>query len=191
MNKIYLLLLFSVFTFQSYGQENEALQKQPVIRELFVETSRPAAKIKQEFPYDIALKTEAGDSLNTAGVFVQNGKPTVLAFWLTTCVPCLYELKAVSQKYEGWKKEAGFNYYAISIDFPKNYGHFAKRVEESQWPFPAYWDMNREFQIILPGQLNGLPQTFVLDKNGRIVHHTHRYLQGDEDRLFEFVKSLQ
>jgi peroxiredoxin len=128
--------------------------------------------------------------LNSANVFAQNGKPTVLMFWLTTCVPCRHELTAISGKYESWQAETGFNLYAISIDFPKNYGNFVKRVEDSRWPFPAYHDLNREFSVILPGQLNGLPQTFILDKTGRIVHHKRKFSPGDEDVLYDLIKEV-
>ncbi len=157
---------------------------------LFTETSRPADKIRKEFPFDIALRNAAGDTLNSASVFPQNGKPTVLAFWLTTCVPCRHELAAITQKFEGWKLEKDFNFYAISVDYPKNYEAFQRRVNESGWAFPAYYDLNREFRVILPGELNGLPQTFVLDGKGNIVHQKKKYVPGDEDKLFELIKTL-
>jgi len=172
------------------GQETNTPTSQPHIS-YFTETSRPASEIKSTFPYNIDLVTADEDTLNSAKVFVQNGKPTVLMFWLTTCVPCRYELAAIAKKYEAWQQETPFNLYAISVDFPKNYGNFVKRVNDSAWPFPAYHDTNREFRLVMPGALNGLPQTFVLDKNGGIVHHTRKYSFGKEDELFEFVKTLK
>jgi cytochrome c biogenesis protein CcmG, thiol:disulfide interchange protein DsbE len=172
------------------GQETNASARQPHIS-YFTETSRPASEIKSIFPYDIALRTAEGDTLNSAGVFAQNGKPTVLMFWLTTCVPCRYELAAVAKKYEAWQEEAPFNLYTISVDFPKNYGNFVKRVNDSAWPFPAYHDTNREFRLVMPGALNGLPQTFVLNKAGDIVRQKRKYSPGEEDELFEFVKTLK
>ncbi len=157
----------------------------------FSETSRPASEIKSTFPYDISLTNADGDALNSASVFTQNGKPTVLLFWLTTCVPCRYELAAVAKKYKDWQKELPFNLYAISVDFPKNYSNFKKRVHDSAWPFPAFHDTNREFRLIMPGELNGLPQSFVLDKDGNIVRHKRKYYTGEEDELFEFIKTLE
>ncbi len=101
------------------------------------------------------------------------------------------ELAAYSAKFEDWKKEAGFNFYAVSIDFPKNYEQFVKVVGERNWPFPAWHDLNREFHLVMPGELNGLPQTFVLDKGGKIVYHKRKYVPGDEEALFEVLKGLQ
>ena len=42
----------------------------------------------------------------------------------------------------------------------------------------------------MPGQLNGLPQTFILDKEGNIALHKRKYRSGDEDKLYEKVKEL-
>lgn len=156
----------------------------------YVDTARPSNQIKSTFPYDISLRTAQGDTLNSADVFKKNGKPTVLMFWLTTCGPCRMELNAIKEKYDGWKQQTDFNFYAISADFPKNYPSFVTRVNEEGWHFPAYNDLNREFRYVMPGELNGLPQVFVLDKDGNIAYHTRKYVPGDEDKLFEEIKKL-
>jgi len=155
-----------------------------------IDTSRPAQEIKKDYPYDIELKTAEGKTINSADILKTNGKPTVLLFWLTTCVPCRYEMKAISEKFDGWKKEADFNFYAISTDFQKNYQRFVERVKQSNWSFEAYHDVNREFRYVMPGELNGLPQSFILDKDGRIVFHKRKYRGGDEELLFEKIKLL-
>ena len=156
----------------------------------YVETARPEEEIKKDYPYDIQLRNADGVSASSADILAANSKPTILMFWLTTCGPCRQELAALSAKYESWKSALDFNLYAISIDFPHNYEQFVNRVRESKWPFPAYLDLNREFGIIMPGKLNGLPQTFVLDKRGNIVLHKRKYAPGDEDELFEALKQL-
>jgi cytochrome c biogenesis protein CcmG, thiol:disulfide interchange protein DsbE len=162
----------------------------PVSNNVMMDTARPDDKIKKTFPYDIPLKNAKGDLLNSAQALHSNGKPTILLFWLTTCAPCAMEMQAISTKYNQWKKETDFNLIAISTDFSKNYPNFVKRVEEKKWPWQTYIDVDREFRKVMPGELNGLPQTFVLDKNGNIVLHKRKYSTGDEDQLFEQVKAL-
>lgn len=154
------------------------------------ETGRPKSEINQNYPYDIDLKMADGKVLNSSEILKSNGKPTVVLFWLTTCVPCRYEMKAIHEKYERWTEEADFNLIAISTDFQKNYESFVKKVNESGWKWDTYNDVNREFRHVLPGELNGLPQTFIFDKNGEIVYHKRKYRSGDEDALFEKVKSI-
>ncbi|MEM1123340.1 MAG: TlpA disulfide reductase family protein, partial [Bacteroidota bacterium] len=146
--------------------------------------------IATDFPYNIDLKTAEGQVLNSSKVFKQNGKPSVVMFWLTTCYPCGLELNAIKEKFPQWQEEADFNLYAVSTDFPKNAGKFVTRVKSGGWDFEAYHDFNREFMKVMPGSLNGLPQVFVFDKKGDIVYHKRKYKPGDEDVLFAKVKEL-
>jgi cytochrome c biogenesis protein CcmG, thiol:disulfide interchange protein DsbE len=183
-NVFVVLVLF--FMTVSVNSQTATNQNKPT----FERVSRPPANINSTFPYDITIVDGNGKPHLSKNVFKNNGKPTVIAFWLTTCVPCRYELTAISGKFEEWKKEKDFNFYAVSIDFPHNYEAFQKRVEDSKWPFPAYNDINMEFSWVMPGNLNGLPQMFVFDKKGNIVRHTRKYTQGDEDALFAFIKEM-
>ena len=175
-------ILFIFSSILAIGQ-TDTQNPQPRVHR-YMDTSRPASEIKSTFPYDIQLRDAENDTLLSHDIFEKNGKPTVLLFWLTTCSPCRAELKAISKKFAEWQKEKEFNLYAVSIDFPRNFERFQQRVKESQWPFPAYHDVNREFRKVMPGELNGLPQVFLLDTEGKIVCHKRKYTPGDEDYLF-------
>ncbi len=155
-----------------------------------VSTSRKKTEIEQNFPYDIALRRADGSETNSAEMLKKNGKPTILLFWLTTCYPCKIEMKAIKAKFPEWQKETDFNLVAISTDFEKNYGKFQEMVKTNEWGWETYHDFNREFRYVMPGELNGLPQTFIIDKNGEIVYHKRKYSSGDEDKLYEKVKAL-
>ena len=155
-----------------------------------IDTSRPKNEISQAYPFDIDLKTKDSEILNSKDILKSNGKPTVILFWLTTCYPCRIEMNAIQKKYANWKEEADFNLFAISTDFQKNFPRFEKMVNESNWPWPSYNDVNREFRKVIPGELNGLPQSFVFDAQGEIVYHKRKYVTGDEDKLFAKVKEL-
>ncbi len=155
-----------------------------------IDTSRPKNEIAQAFPFDIDLKTADGKLFNSEQILKSNGKPTVLLFWLTTCYPCRIEMAAIEEQYPYWKEEVDFNLFAISTDFEKNFPKFEKMVRENNWPWPTYNDVNREFRNVLPGELNGLPQTFIFDGKGNIAYHKRKYSSGDEHTLFEKVKEL-
>lgn len=157
---------------------------------VMTDPARPIGEMNTTFPFDIALKDAAGKMHNSSSILKKNGKPTVVLFWLTTCFPCRVEMKAIQKEIDTWKAETDFNIVAISTDFEKNYDSFVKRVEESNWSFDAYVDVNREFRKVMPGALNGLPQSFIFDKNGEIVYHKRKYITGDEHKLYAKVKEL-
>lgn len=156
-----------------------------------IETARQPDKIQREYPHDIQLRTVSGDTVLSSTVLPRGkGRPVVLLFWLTTCGPCRMELDAFKQQYAAWQEETPFDLVAISTDFPRNYPAFETRVTTEKWPWPAYIDLNREFGKILPGELNGLPQTFILDAEGTIRHHKRKFRPGDEVQIYELIKAV-
>ncbi len=181
MKKINYILLFLL----SFVLESATAQGN-----YYVSTARGKEQMAQKFPFDIALKSPEGKEINSAELFKKHKEPTVLMFWLTTCYPCKIEIAAVQEKYAQWKKDEKFRLVLISYDFPQNYENFTKRAKEEKWPWEAYHDVNKEFGSVLPGELNGLPQVFVFDKNGEIAYHKRKYSPGDEDILFAKIKEM-
>lgn len=191
------VLIFTLFVFLIACESTNSQPASTTINQPIAKTQPTStkihlqkAKVEADFPYDIDLKTIEGKIINTKNILKQNGKPTVLLFWLTTCYPCRKELKAIKAVYEDWQKEEDFNFIAVSTDFEKNYGAFVQRVKESGWQFESFYDYQRGFRHVLPGGLNGLPQTFIFDKSGEIIYHKRKYLPGDENKLFAKIKEL-
>lgn len=144
----------------------------------------------QTFPFDITLKNADGKSFNSKDIFKNNGKPTVLFFWLTTCKPCHMKLSAIAPLYPQWKEETEFNAFAISGDHPSNHDKFVSQTKSKNWEWDTYLDVNHSFKEVLPGKLNGYPQTFIFDKNGKLVYQDKRYRPGDAERLYEKIKEI-
>ncbi len=140
------------------------------------------------YPFNIQVQSADDKVWHSAEVLPKNGKPTVVMFWLTTCAPCKRELAAIEKEYPKWRAETDFNIVAISTDWEKNYDQFVKRVEGHGWEWDAYWDKNRAFRDVLPGKLNGLPQTFIFDADGKIAYHSRKYRTGDEHKLYTAIK---
>jgi cytochrome c biogenesis protein CcmG, thiol:disulfide interchange protein DsbE len=156
----------------------------------YISTARPKNEMEQVFPFDISLKSPEGKIVNSKKLFKKHTEPTVFLFWLTTCYPCKMEIAAIQQKYADWAAKEKFRIVLISYDFPNNYDNFVKRAQEEKWPWESYHDINKEFGVILPGELNGLPQVFIFDKEGQIAYHKRKYNNGDEDLIFEKIKTL-
>lgn len=185
----FLPLVAACLSFLSaYGQTSPEVPLQSRQPSYIMDTARPAGEIDGTYPHDIRLLSVRGDTLLSSEV-LPTGKPVVLLFWLTTCYPCRMELEALQKVWPQWKDSLDFELVAISTDFPRNYPAFFSRVEEQGWPWPAYIDINREFSRILPGGLNGLPQTFFLDSRGRIHGHKRKFRPGDEAELFRMLQA--
>ncbi|MEM1325458.1 MAG: TlpA disulfide reductase family protein [Bacteroidota bacterium] len=184
-----LLFWFSAFTWALTAQSTDS---ETVYRTIKVNGKVHTFKtsLKKTYPYDVDLRTVQGDTLNSTDIFAQNGKPTVLVFWLTTCVPCQYELAAIDKKIEAWREEADFNLYAISEDLSSRGEKFIYHARARKWQFDAFHDYSRTFRRIMSEGLSGMPQTFLLNKDGEIVYHKKKYRMGDEDALFDEIRLL-
>lgn len=187
--RFYIFIFVCLHSFALVAQQDNY---EPTYRTLKVngETHTFQTNMRTTYPYDVKLKTANGDVVNSDKVFAQNGKPTVLLFWQTTCVPCQYELLHINQKYAAWQKEADFNFYAISMDSAERSPQFMEMVARKKWLFPAYHNYTLAFKRLMPGNLNGLPQTFLLNEKGEIVYQKKKYRMGDEDLLFDEIRFL-
>ena len=158
--------------------------------------SNGAANVDTVFPFNIPLlNIDSTKEMNSKEVLAlpKKGKkkPTVIAFWLTTCMPCHRELSTYAANYAEWQNQANFRLMAISIDFPHRFRQIAPIVQEKQLPFEVYWDRDRLFRYVMPGELNGLPQVFIFDKNGKLAYHHKGFRPGDEKELFAKIQELQ
>lgn len=118
----------------------------------------------------------------------EKGKVTVVSFWATWCVPCKKEINAMRKKFPDWKKEADFNYFAVSIDEARAEGLVKTTIISSGWDFPVYQDANADLKRSLNFQ--NVPFTIIVDKNGKVAWMHTGYETGGEDEIFAKVKEL-
>lgn len=173
MYKLICFALLLGLPFAAFSQDNPNLQ-----------TSQP-------FPFEVKLYSPDSTASTSQVVLGKKHKATLIAFWLTTCVPCAYELDAYSKNYAAWQKDYDLEIVAISIDFQQRFSKIAERVAEKKYPFPVWWDQFRTFKFIMPGELNGLPQVFLFDKNGKMVWRHKGFNAGAEQQLVTELGKMQ
>ena len=97
------------------------------------------------------------------------GRAVVLNFWATWCAPCRMETKWLSELYAKYRPK-GLEVLGVSMDEPGD------RAEVER--FAKFYDVN--YVILVHGQsiadryggIQYLPQTFFIDRTGRIVNVT-------------------
>ena len=135
----------------------------------------------------IDIKTLNGRTINTKSL-ENNGKPIVISFWATWCVPCKKELNAIAEVYEDWQEETGVKLVAISIDDTRSMSKVAPYVNASDWEYEVYLDPNGDLKRAMGVQQ--VPHTFLLNGENKIVWQHRTYVDGDEEELFEEIKEL-
>jgi thiol-disulfide isomerase/thioredoxin len=111
------------------------------------------------------------------------GKVVLINFWATWCPPCRAEMPSLQAVYEKWKSHPGFIFLAVDSDGkPANANNFLRK---NGYSFSAYGQASA-----IPASLAGntLPETVVLDKNGKLAFRhvgMANYDSGDFHELLE------
>ena len=105
----------------------------------------------------------SGDTVNLSDQY--KGKVTLLNIWATWCVPCRQEMPSMQKAYARLKDD-GFTIAAVSIDEggPEGVLAFAR---EYGLTFDILHD--RSGRITTLYQTTGVPESFLLDKDGVII----------------------
>ena len=93
------------------------------------------------------------------------GQVTLLNIWATWCVPCRAEMPAMEQLYKELGPK-GLKIIAVSIDQDGG-SDVAEFVRELGLTFDVLHDPSGEIQQVF--QTTGVPESFLLDKQGVIV----------------------
>ena len=121
---------------------------------------------------------------NTVTMADYKGKVIFLNFWATWCMPCVAELPSIENLYTQFKDDVVF--LLISNESPikvKNY-HTKKG-----YTVPFYI---QDTESIIPQQYSheGIPTTFIINKNGKIVKASSGAEDWDDEEFVAVLKEM-
>jgi thiol-disulfide isomerase/thioredoxin len=111
----------------------------------------------------------------------------VINIWATWCGPCRREVpdyERVRKNYEGQEVE----FVALTAEDPDEARDNVKKfVRQVNWGFRLGW-ADRDMARALMNGRGGIPQTIVIDSDGRVVKHWTGYAAGrSADRLKDAI----
>jgi peroxiredoxin len=113
------------------------------------------------------FKLEALDG-HTVSLESLKGKVVFLNVWATWCGPCREEMPSMETLYTDFKNKKDFMMLAVSQD-TKGRAVVAPYVEKNGYHFTILLDPQNS--ISESYSLSGVPETFIIDRKGRIVAH--------------------
>jgi peroxiredoxin len=134
------------------------------------------------------LKDLKGDEISLASL---RGKVVFLNIWATWCAPCREEMPSIESLYNDFKANKDFVVLAVSQDTD---GTVVRPfVQQNHLQFKVLLDPRNE--VGEHYDVNGIPETFIIGRDGRIVaHHIGPYDWSNADireALQELIRSRQ
>jgi len=166
MKNIILLLLVPVFAFS---------QTKTLGEKILGEKTLPS----------IVLNDASGKPVNV-GDYSKNEQVTVVSFWATWCVPCKKELNNISELYDDWKDKYNVKIVTVSIDDSRSSTKVKPYADSQRWQFDLLLDPNQDLKREL--NIQTVPFTALLNKQGKIVYTHSGYVEGDELVLEDEIK---
>ncbi len=101
------------------------------------------------------------------------GKVIFLNVWATWCAPCREEMPSIETLYEEFSKDQDFVVLAVSQD-SEGRSAVDSYVRKNGYKFTVLLDPQN--QVGDAYDVSGIPETFIIDRTGRIVaHHVGPY----------------
>lgn len=139
----------------------------------------------QQLP-DVRVGNAEGKTISTRELI--GGKPLIISFWSLACKPCIQELNAINDQLDEWREQADFEVIAVSVDDVRMKAAAKAKSRSFGWDFICIFDGNQTLKRAMNVSLT--PQSFVLDKEGRIVFSHSGYTPGSEQLLLDKILEL-
>jgi len=149
---------------------------------VFAATSLASSGLEGQAAPDFALKSSTGENLRLSEY---RGNVVMINFWATWCGPCRQEMPLLDELYTRYER-VGFSLLGVNIDDDSR--RAMQMIEDLGVSFPVLFDARKEVSQLY--QVEAMPVTVLVDREGNVRHVHHGYKPGYEDKYLDQVRSL-
>ena len=149
---------------------------------VFAASSLASSGMEGQPAPDFALKSATGENLRLSEY---RGDVVMINFWATWCGPCRQEMPLLDELYTRYQR-VGFNLLGVNID--DDAAGALRMVQELGVNFPVLFDSRKEVSKLY--EVEAMPTTVLLDREGRVRHVHHGYKPGYEEKYLAEIRSL-
>ena len=131
---------------------------------------------------DFTLKSRSGENIRLEYL---RGEVIMLNFWASWCGPCRQEMPHMDAIEEEFR-DYGFRVLAVNVD--QNRDDAKRFLESVPVDFAILWDHDSTVSELYDVQ--AMPTTVMIDRNGQARHVHHGYQPGYEDDYRTQIREL-
>ncbi|HPA11134.1 MAG TPA: TlpA disulfide reductase family protein [Treponemataceae bacterium] len=113
------------------------------------------------------------------------GKVTLLNFWATWCPPCRKEMPSIERLHAAMN---GFDFSIVAISVSEKKNTVEEFIASAGYTFPIYLDERGSIGSALASQ--GIPTTYILDKNGLVIAGIVGSFEYDNETLVNVFREM-
>ncbi len=149
---------------------------------IFAASSLASSSLEGQPAPDFVLKSATGENLRLSEF---RGDVVMINFWATWCGPCRQEMPLLDDLY-GRYQRVGFSLLGVNIDDDSR--RAMQMVQELGVKFPVLFDESKEVSRLY--QVEAMPVTVLIDRNGTVRHVHHGYKPGYEEKYLTEIRTL-
>ncbi|MCP4407577.1 MAG: TlpA family protein disulfide reductase [Gammaproteobacteria bacterium] len=123
---------------------------------------------------------------NTHRLSDYRGKVLIVNFWATWCPPCREEMPSMQR---AWEKLQQQNILMLAINVGEDEDTIFQFTANYPVDFPLLMDLDSK--VVSAWPVRGLPTTFVVDPQGRLVYRAIGGREWDDPQLLAPVRALR
>jgi peroxiredoxin len=140
------------------------------------------ATVEQSLAPDFTLKSNTGENLR---LDEYRGQVVMLNFWASWCAPCRQEMPHLSELHD---KYAPLGFQLLGINVDENIEDAKKALQKFSITFPVLFDQANSIAELY--NVDAMPTTIIIDKDGKIRHLHRGYKSGYEKDYQDQVSAL-
>ena len=149
---------------------------------VFAATSLASSDMVGDAAPDFALKSSTGENLRLSEY---RGDVVMVNFWATWCGPCRQEMPLLDGLYAKYQR-VGFTLLGVNIDDDSR--RAMDMIDELGVNFPVLFDESKSVSKLY--NVEAMPVTVLVDKEGVVRHVHHGYKPGYEDKYLTEIRAL-
>lgn len=131
---------------------------------------------------DFTLKSNSGKNIRLSDL---RGQVVMINFWASWCGPCRQEMPILDQLYKRYSK-LGFTLIGVNVE--QDSGKANAYLKDIPVSFPILYDTANQTSKLY--NINAMPTTVMVDRNGNMRFIHHGYKPGYENDYKKQIKAL-
>lgn len=179
---IFIVIILTLY-FTGLHTQVAAVAQRAVLATGIANPDTDPIETKEKAAYDFTLTALDGSRLDFETV---KDKVVFINMWATWCPPCIAEMPSIQGMYEQYKDNPNVVFAMISFD--KDPKKAEKFVQKKGFTMPIYFP--NETQIPKVYQSDGIPTTYVIDKDGYIAYKKIGMANYESKSFAKFMNGL-